>query len=481
MAYRGVKRGDYRATASAALSPSASRMARPGREGASRAARFWSDAQAPLKIVYYGTALFVGILFLLLLVSYFLVGNDYVGERIIWCTLALLYVAVAGVLMYRQKYQLAAWLSVGLYLVLAAIILWQWSVFAQIGVLTLGFVIVLAGVLLGGKYIIPVTIVTIIVLAALQALEAGGAVQPHREWLYANPTVADVLSYAAIFAVFALVSWVSRRQMELALRKAMAAEAALQREKDSLAARLEENARRLRIAQQQELRQLYQFIEMGQLSSSVLHELANHVTALTFDIDDLERRHRGSRAVKNARQSLAFIENMVNQTARRLHTHAANEEFEVGEVLKLVSQTVKRRADRAGVRVSIGRAAKVVRLRGDPLRLEQAVTVLVSNAIDAYEGASTTAKRVVRVRCVPGDDATVRIIVEDWGRGISPDIRRRLFHPQKSTKGRGMGIGLYVAREIIETHFQGSLALDEAIVPTRFVVTLPVRRERREP
>jgi signal transduction histidine kinase len=109
----------------------------------------------------------------------------------------------------------------------------------------------------------------------------------------------------------------------------------------------------------------------------------------------------------------------------------------------------------------------------DALRLEQIITNLVDNAIK-YSPDGTR----VEVEVSQPDAEAVRIAVRDWGAGIPPEHRAHIFERfhrgDKRSHPTGMGLGLYISREIAELH-GGTI---EAEFPedggTRFVVTLPL-------
>ena len=92
---------------------------------------------------------------------------------------------------------------------------------------------------------------------------------------------------------------------------------------------------------------------------------------------------------------------------------------------------------------------------GDPVLLEWAVEVLTKNAIDALAGRGGTI-RVSAARV--GDDGAV-ISVADDGPGIPRELRARIFEPGFSTKKSGWGIGLSLAKRIVEENHGGKLVL----------------------
>jgi signal transduction histidine kinase len=88
---------------------------------------------------------------------------------------------------------------------------------------------------------------------------------------------------------------------------------------------------------------------------------------------------------------------------------------------------------------------------GDRVQLQQVIVNLLLNGSDAMRGVEDRARLLLlsTARCA---DDRVRLSVSDAGIGIDPGIAERLFQPFVSTKERGMGIGLFTSRCIIERH-----------------------------
>ena len=99
---------------------------------------------------------------------------------------------------------------------------------------------------------------------------------------------------------------------------------------------------------------------------------------------------------------------------------------------------------------------------------------LIKNALDAMADR----QGVIEVRGeLDRSGKCVNLIVKDQGRGISPNEQRKIFLPGYTTKKRGWGLGLTLARRIVEEYHQGRLILAES-KPRRgatFIVSLPVR------
>ena len=94
-------------------------------------------------------------------------------------------------------------------------------------------------------------------------------------------------------------------------------------------------------------------------------------------------------------------------------------------------------------------------VNGDPVLLEWAIEVLAKNAIDALAGRGGR----IRFSTAPLTDGGVRVRVADDGPGIPSGLRARVFEPGFSTKQSGWGIGLSLARRIVEENHRGKLVL----------------------
>ena len=105
---------------------------------------------------------------------------------------------------------------------------------------------------------------------------------------------------------------------------------------------------------------------------------------------------------------------------------------------------------------------------GDPVLVEWALEAVIKNAIDALSGRGGR----IEVR-VDVAGASARVTVRDDGPGLPPEVRARLFEPGASTKAGGWGIGLALARRIVEQQHGGRLLYHGAGPGTTFVMEFP--------
>lgn len=108
------------------------------------------------------------------------------------------------------------------------------------------------------------------------------------------------------------------------------------------------------------------------------------------------------------------------------------------------------------------------KVNGDPVLLEWAVEVLTKNAIDALAGRGGR----IHVSALRTADDGVTIAVTDDGPGVPRDLRARVFEPGFSTKKSGWGIGLSLAKRIVEENHGGRLVLADSEQGARFEIIL---------
>ncbi|MEP6591035.1 MAG: HAMP domain-containing sensor histidine kinase [Gemmatimonadota bacterium] len=106
---------------------------------------------------------------------------------------------------------------------------------------------------------------------------------------------------------------------------------------------------------------------------------------------------------------------------------------------------------------------------GDSVLLEWALEAMVKNAIDALQGRGGV---ITIVATAEGNEAILR--VSDDGPGVPRELRRTIFEPGITTKRGGWGIGLALARRVIEDAHEGRLALESTDRGTTFLMRFPL-------
>jgi two-component system sensor kinase FixL len=231
---------------------------------------------------------------------------------------------------------------------------------------------------------------------------------------------------------------------------------------------------------QSELLHVSRLSTMGQMASTLAHELNQPLTAVTNYLQGL-RRLLASPANDPARVS-EVIERAVAQAARagqvirRLREFVAKGETErhpenLNSVVEEAVALGLIGARQYGVRIILQLDRGVTPVFIDKVQVQQVVLNLVRNAVEAMEHSE---RRELVVSTTPSDTAAmVELRVADSGPGILPEVAARLFEPFLTTKKTGMGLGLSICREIVEAHGGQIAAAANLPTGTVFTVTLP--------
>lgn len=419
-----------------------------------------------LNVLLVGTFLVALLAQLALLLSLAL-GND-VGMRII--SVALMGFVLWGIyyLSRAGNYLPAATLFIGLYSVVAILVASRWGVAMPIAVLLFGLIIVLAGILIGALYSLVAVVGVGVAIVCIKLAEAAGITDTNWSWTSDPTNAGTIVGFVFLFGIIAVVSWLFNYRMERSLHRAERAEIALKRQKGQLERTVAERTQQLQEAQLEKVQELYRFAELGQLSTALMHDLANHLATLTIDIENLESETR-SHMLRRAKRSMHYIDNMVAEVRDQLRGKTKSKIFTVANEVTVVTTILRHKAGQVGVTVRWQPPEKSLRVRGDVLRFRQLMANIISNAIDACAGHAGNKEVLVSVT---QEDRNIVVRVEDWGKGISKADLPKIFEPFYGTKKGGLGLGLFIARQIAHDHFGGDITIDTAQDHTVVAVTL---------
>ena len=233
-------------------------------------------------------------------------------------------------------------------------------------------------------------------------------------------------------------------------------------------------------------------ITMGEMASSVAHELNQPLTAINNYCNGMVSRIKGQQISNEdllvALEKTAKQASRAGQIIQRIRSFVKKSEpnRSLSEVATLVSNAMELaeiELRRHNVRLSHYIAARLPVVMVDPILIEQVLINLMKNAAESIAHAHLpTPRRSVELRVVPktiDDQSVVEFSVLDSGLGISPEAMDRLYDAFYSTKAEGMGIGLKLCRSIVESH-QGRLKAEnlysaDEVVGCRFTFWIPVK------
>jgi len=226
---------------------------------------------------------------------------------------------------------------------------------------------------------------------------------------------------------------------------------------------------------------------MGQMASTMAHELNQPLTAVTNYLEagrQLLATGTGNHERLNEMMEKAIAQaQRAGDVIRRLRGFVSKGETErrlqnlnqmVEEALALALVGARQRGVRASLELDDTLPAVLV----DHVQIQQVVLNLVRNAIEAMEQVERR-ELTVGTRAVP-EQGMAEVIVADTGPGIAPELADRLFQPFVTTKATGMGLGLSICREIVEAHHGRLTTAPASTGGTVFRVTLPIASREAE-
>ena len=255
------------------------------------------------------------------------------------------------------------------------------------------------------------------------------------------------------------------------------AEAALHKYRDHLEELVKERTKKLEDAQEKLLAS-ERLVTLGQFSGSLSHELKNSLATIDSSVYYLKAKLEGSdekvqthldRIGGTVKVAVAVIQSLLNLTQVKEPNLARLD-------LRLIAaESIE--PDKVPPAVEVVRhfAAREVGVNADPEQLRVAFGNIVKNAVQAMEGSGTL---TVTVRISP--DGKAEASFADTGPGIPTDNLTNIFQPLFSTKAKGIGFGLSIAKMIVERHGGIIEAKSEMGKGANIIIRLPLEAKQHK-
>ena len=210
----------------------------------------------------------------------------------------------------------------------------------------------------------------------------------------------------------------------------------------------------------QELSHIGRVSTMGELTASLAHELTQPLTAILHNAQAAQRTlEAGAVNLEEIREILADIVEDDRRAAEVIHRlrgllRKDALEFAMLDVNEMMTEMTRLLSSEAALRdvsIRLELAPQLPPALGDRVQLQQVILNLVLNGLDAMREQVAGARTLV-LRSAADSSTTIRVAVQDSGPGINESDLDSIFQPFYTTKADGLGMGLSIARSIVEAH-----------------------------
>ena len=214
---------------------------------------------------------------------------------------------------------------------------------------------------------------------------------------------------------------------------------------------------------------------MGELAAGLAHEIRNPLAGIAGVMDiigrDVPASSPAQDVLKDVREEVLRINKIVTELLETARPKAPH--MQLADLNATVEHTLMFAREQAGakpIQFLFTRDPDLAAIEHDPAQIHQVLLNLMLNAIQAIGGPGTVTVKVER------RNQMAAVSVEDTGPGISPETLNNIFRPFFTTKGHGTGLGLSLAKRIVEDH---GGRIEVASMPGHgctFTMLLPIKK-----
>jgi signal transduction histidine kinase len=252
----------------------------------------------------------------------------------------------------------------------------------------------------------------------------------------------------------------------------------LGRDFNDMVAQLKASREEIQRLHQTQMSRAEHFATLGELATGLAHEIRNPLAGIAGVIEIVSRDlppHSAARAViKDAKEEALQINRILTELLDTARPKPS--QFRVSDLGATAEHAVmfaRQQAITKRIMVELEVTETIPPVDHDPNQINQVLLNLLLNAIQSMDKPGT-----IRVS-LEQDEEAVRIVVADEGKGIPPEHLPNIFRPFFTTKGHGTGLGLSLARRIVESHGGYIDVTSEVGKGTQFMIRLPIARAKQ--
>ena len=255
----------------------------------------------------------------------------------------------------------------------------------------------------------------------------------------------------------------------------------LGRDFNDMVAQLKASREEIQRLHQTQMSRAEHFATLGELATGLAHEIRNPLAGIAGVIEivsrDLPPQSAARSVIKDAKEEALQINRILTELLEIARPKPP--QFRVSDLSATAEHAVmfaRQQAITKRIMVELEITETIPPVDHDPNQINQVLLNLLLNAIQSMDKPGT-----IRVLLEQDEEETVRIVVSDEGKGIPPEHLPNIFRPFFTTKGHGTGLGLSLARRIVESHGGHIDATSEVGKGTQFTIRLPIAREATSP
>jgi signal transduction histidine kinase len=247
----------------------------------------------------------------------------------------------------------------------------------------------------------------------------------------------------------------------------------LGRDFNDMVAQLKASREEIHLLHQTQMSRAEHFATLGELAAGLAHEIRNPLAGIAGVIEivsrDLPQNSPARGVIKDAKEEAMQINRILTdllETAR-----PKPPQFQVKDLGSTAEHAVmfaRQQAVTKRIMIELDKGDNIPPIDHDPNQINQVLLNLLLNAIQATDKPGSIFVTLRR------DKDAVLITVADQGKGITPENLPNIFRPFFTTKGHGTGLGLSLARRIVEAHGGTITVRSEVGKGTQFLLRLPI-------
>jgi len=243
---------------------------------------------------------------------------------------------------------------------------------------------------------------------------------------------------------------------------------------NAMVRQLRENQEQIKHLHRTQMSRAEHLATLGELAAGLAHEIRNPLAGIAGVIEiigrDLPDSSPSRGVLKEVQQEVLHIQQILSELLdyarpKPPEFHAADLNATTEHAVALARQQALSRP----IQIELIKAEGLPVVEHDTAQIQQVLLNLLLNAIQAINGPGQ-----VRVS-LQSREGLAAVVVRDTGRGIAPEHLANIFRPFFTTKGQGTGLGLSLARRIVEDHGGRIEVSSQPGVATEFTVWLPFR------